>query len=98
MWRMAMVSVPSGRVTTAGRLATESVERMPTLGTLMIGALMNEPNGPGLVMVNVLPDRSSGSSFPALALSASARMPRANRAEAEVLGATHATSRPGPSG
>ncbi len=43
-----MASVPSGWVTTAGRLATVSVDRIATLGMLMIGADMNEPNGPGI--------------------------------------------------
>ena len=43
MWRMAIVSWPSSVVTTAGRLVIVSVERSPTLGTLMIGADMNEP-------------------------------------------------------
>ena len=43
MWRTAMMSVPSGSVTTAGRFAIVSVDRIATVGRLMVGALMNEP-------------------------------------------------------
>ena len=41
-----------------------SVDRMATLGTLMMGAVMNEPYGPGFVIENVEPEMSSGSRFP----------------------------------
>mgnify|MGYP000275962309 CR=1 FL=1 len=44
MWWMAMLSLPSGRVITVGRFVTVSVDRIPTLGTLMIGAVMNDPD------------------------------------------------------
>ena len=60
---MATVSVPSGNVTTVGRFTTVSVERMATFGWLMIGALMYEPNGPGLVIVKVLVARSTAVLF-----------------------------------
>src|SRR5690606_31776866 len=63
MWRMAIMSSPSGPVTTAGRLVIVSVDRIATLGTLMIGADISDPNGPGLVIVNVAPVTSSGVSL-----------------------------------
>ena len=50
---------------------------MATLGRLMMGADMKEPTGPGLVMVNVDPVRSSTSSFPLRAPSASSLIDRA---------------------
>src|SRR5690606_40106203 len=47
----------------AGRLVIVSVDRIATLGTLMIGADISDPNGPGLVIVNVAPVTSSGVSL-----------------------------------
>src|SRR3990172_7991868 len=61
---MAIESLPSPSVTTTARLVIVSVDRMATLGRLMIGADMNDPYGPGLVMVNVDPAMSSGSMEP----------------------------------
>src|SRR5690606_23594901 len=78
MCRMAIMSSPSGPVTTAGRLVMVSVERIATLGTLMIGADINEPNGPGLVIVKVAPVTSSGPSLFDRALVASSEMRRAS--------------------
>ena len=56
-------SVPSGAVITTGRRLIPSVERIATCGWLMIGAVMNVPNGPGFVIVNVPPATSSADSF-----------------------------------
>ena len=77
MWWIAIVSLPSGSVMTVGRFVTVSVERIPTFGTLMIGAVMKDPNGPGFVIVKVEPAISSGSSLPSLARSARSRISRA---------------------
>ena len=54
-----MASVPSSAVTTTGRRFTPSVDRMATWGWLMIGAVMNVPKGPGLLIVKVPPTTSS---------------------------------------
>ena len=58
-----MLSLPSGRSTTTGRRFTPSVERMATCGWLMTGIVSSVPNGPGLVIVNVPSEMSSGVSF-----------------------------------
>ena len=60
---MAIVSSPSGPVTTTGRFLIPSVDRIATCGWLMIGSVMYVPNGPGFVIVNVPPSTSSGTSF-----------------------------------
>ena len=48
---------------TTGRFSTASKARIAHCGGLMTGTLMIEPNGPGLVIVNVPPWTSSGVSF-----------------------------------
>ena len=58
MWRMAMASS-----ITTGRFSIASNARIAHCGRLMMGTLMIEPNGPGLVIVNVPPCTSSGMSF-----------------------------------
>ena len=95
MWWMAMASLPLPSVTTTGRLTTVSVDRIATLGTLMIGADMNDPNGPGLVIVKVEPARSSGSILPLRAFSARRRTSRAMpRSRSPSVPRTVITTRP----
>ena len=59
-WRMAIDVVAVGAGHDPGRLRMPSVERIATWGWLMIGSVMNVPNGPGFVIVNVPPMISSG--------------------------------------
>jgi hypothetical protein len=63
MVRIAIVSVPSGSVTTLGRFSIAPTPRMATCGWLMIGAPAYDPNTPGFVIVKVPRWISSGSSF-----------------------------------
>src|ERR1051325_415334 len=63
MVRMAIVSVPSGSVTTLGRFSITPTPRMATCGWWMIGAPAYEPKTPGFVIVNVPRWISSGKSF-----------------------------------
>src|SRR4051794_9262115 len=60
--RIAIESLPSESVITTGRLTTASRSRIATCGWLMIGVAMIEPYWPGLVIVNVAPATSSGTS------------------------------------
>ena len=55
MWWIVIESVPSGISTTTGRFLIVSVDRIAAFGTLMIGTDRCDPNGPGLVTVNVEP-------------------------------------------
>ena len=61
--RYTMCRIPIMSSTTTGRFSTASVARIAVSPGFMIGTLISEPNGPGLVMVNVLPCTSSGWSF-----------------------------------
>ena len=79
--RIAIASWPS-RSTTTGRFTIASRSRIPTWGWLMIGVASTAPNWPGLVIVNVPPWTSSGSSPPARARSATSAIPAILQAEA----------------
>src|SRR5438034_3623920 len=63
MVRIAIVSVPSGSVTTLGRFSIAPTPRIATWGWLMIGAPAYDPNTPGFVIVKVPRWISSGESF-----------------------------------
>jgi len=57
---MAIVSSPSGPVTTTGRFLMPSVDRTATWGWLMIAIVAYVPKGPGFVMVKVPPEHVVG--------------------------------------
>ena len=72
-----MLSVPSGSSTTTGFRFTPSVLRIATWGWLITGIVSSVPNGPGLVIVKVPLEMSSGVSFFERARDARSLMSRA---------------------
>ena len=90
-----MASEPSGSSMTTGFFVAVSVLRIAALGGGIIGTLMNDPKGPGLVIENVKPVRSSGPSLFALASTATERIERARpRSVIESASGMFATIRP----